>query len=240
MSTGQPEHTTGEDAAQKRCSNSAGSAQASSLTGCALTANRKTSKRRFDWSGGSWWACQDLNLGPHPYQQNEGNRCANRRFRRSRSTVAGEVMCSHRVQLCALIAPAALPSTSVVLAVVVRVSVVVGTLTGPPGRPSAARLAVVPTAAGAGAHLPPAVGQREANLRRERRVVAAEVGEEGVPARPCHGACDPPLSYRPCTHRRPSARLPRQDHQPDPAEAGTPGAATPSVTTAVTGPAPQA
>jgi hypothetical protein len=41
-------------------------------------------------------------------------------------------MYSHSVQLCALIAPAALPSTSVVLAVVVRVSVVVGTLTGPP------------------------------------------------------------------------------------------------------------
>jgi hypothetical protein len=20
-----------------------------------------------------WWACQDLNLGPHPYQQNAGN-----------------------------------------------------------------------------------------------------------------------------------------------------------------------
>jgi hypothetical protein len=52
-----------------------------------------------------WWACQDLNLGPHPYQQNAGNRCAKRPFRRSRPTVEGEVMCSHRVQLCALVLP---------------------------------------------------------------------------------------------------------------------------------------
>ena len=41
-------------------------------------------------------------------------------------------------------------STSAVLAVVVRVSVVVGTLTGPLGRPSAARLAVVAAAVGSG------------------------------------------------------------------------------------------
>ena len=50
-----------------------------------------------------WWACQDFNLGPHPYQQNVGNRCAKRRSRRSRSTVEAEVMCSRGVQLCALI-----------------------------------------------------------------------------------------------------------------------------------------
>jgi len=49
------------------------------------------------------WACQDLNLGPHPYQQNAGNRCANHRSRRSRSTADGKVMWSHGVQLCALI-----------------------------------------------------------------------------------------------------------------------------------------
>jgi hypothetical protein len=24
--------------------------------------------QRFRWSGLLWWACQDLNLGPHPYQ----------------------------------------------------------------------------------------------------------------------------------------------------------------------------
>ena len=65
-------------------------------------------RRRFQdrdaltcWVG--WWACQDLNLGPHPYQQNAGNRCANRRFPRWRSTVEAEVMCSHRDQLCVLV-----------------------------------------------------------------------------------------------------------------------------------------
>src|SRR5215218_9431263 len=95
--------------------------------------------------------------------------------------------------VCALIAPAAARlSTSAVLAVVVRVSVVVGTLTGPLGRPSAARLAVVPAAAGSASHLPPAVGQRQADLRRERRIVGAEVGEQGLPTRPCHGDRDPP------------------------------------------------
>jgi hypothetical protein len=53
--------------------------------------------------GNEEWACQDLNLGPHPYQQNAGNRCAEGRFPRSRPTVEARVMCSHRVQLCVLI-----------------------------------------------------------------------------------------------------------------------------------------
>jgi hypothetical protein len=48
------------------------------------------------WVG--WWACQDLNLGPHPYQQNAGNRCAKSRSRRLRSTVGAKVMCSRGVQ----------------------------------------------------------------------------------------------------------------------------------------------
>jgi hypothetical protein len=39
-----------------------------------------------------WWACQDLNLGPHPYQRNAGNRCAHRPFRRSRPTVRAKGM----------------------------------------------------------------------------------------------------------------------------------------------------
>ena len=38
------------------------------------------------------------------YQQNAGNRCAKRHSRRSHTTVGAEVMCSHRVQLCALLA----------------------------------------------------------------------------------------------------------------------------------------
>jgi hypothetical protein len=41
--------------------------------------------------GNGWWACQDLNLGPHPYQQNAGNRCAEGRFPWSRSTVEAKV-----------------------------------------------------------------------------------------------------------------------------------------------------
>src|SRR5215207_4829095 len=49
-----------------------------------------------------WWACQDLNLGPHPYQQSTGNRCADWRFRRSRATVGVEVKCSNSLQLSAL------------------------------------------------------------------------------------------------------------------------------------------
>jgi hypothetical protein len=77
------------------------------------------------------------------------------------------------------------------------VSVVVGTLTGPLGRLSAARLAVVPAAPGSGAHLSQAVCQRQANLRWPRRIVGVEVGEEGVPTRPCHGDRDPPQSRSP-------------------------------------------
>jgi hypothetical protein len=79
------------------------------------------------------------------------------------------------------------------------VSVVVGTLTGPLGRLSAARLAVVPAAPGSGAHLSQAVCQRQANLRWPRRIVGVEVGEEGVPTRPCHGDRDPPQSRSPAT-----------------------------------------
>src|SRR5215212_9015356 len=40
-----------------------------------------------------------------------------------------------------------------------------------------------------------------------------------------------PHPCAPCTRRRPTARLPRHGHQPGPAEAGTPGAATLLVTT---------
>jgi hypothetical protein len=49
-----------------------------------------------------WWACQDLNLGPHPYQQSAGNRCADGCFRRSHSPVGAEVKCSNDLQLSAL------------------------------------------------------------------------------------------------------------------------------------------
>jgi hypothetical protein len=46
--------------------------------------------------GDGWWACQDLNLGPHPYQQSSAYRYATLRFRRSPPTVRSEVMRSCR------------------------------------------------------------------------------------------------------------------------------------------------
>jgi hypothetical protein len=64
---------------------------------------RQDAQQAFPPVRGLWWACQDLNLGPHPYQQNTGDRCADGRFPRSRPTVDGEVICCHRVLLCALI-----------------------------------------------------------------------------------------------------------------------------------------
>src|SRR5215211_2432052 len=45
------------------------------------------------WVG--WWACQDLNLGPHPYQQSRAYRCATLCFGRSVATVEGQVMRSY-------------------------------------------------------------------------------------------------------------------------------------------------
>ena len=70
---------------------------------------------------------------------------------------------------------------SVVLIVVMGwVLVIAGTLTGLIGRLSAAWLAVVPTAAGSAAELPPVVRQREPGPGGKWRVVGAEVGEEGL------------------------------------------------------------
>jgi hypothetical protein len=45
--------------------------------------------------GNGWWACQDLNLGPHPYQVSRAKRCADRRFPRSLLSVRGEGMRSN-------------------------------------------------------------------------------------------------------------------------------------------------
>jgi len=56
----------------------------------------------FRSPGFEWWACEDLNLGPLPYQQNAGNRCADGPFRRSRATVGAKVKWSIGVQLCVL------------------------------------------------------------------------------------------------------------------------------------------
>jgi hypothetical protein len=42
-----------------------------------------------------WWACQDLNLGPHPHQVSRAQRCADRRFPRSPASVRDEGMRSN-------------------------------------------------------------------------------------------------------------------------------------------------
>jgi hypothetical protein len=88
-----------------------------------------------------------------------------------------------------------------VLVVVVRMSVVAGTLTGPLGRLSAARLAVVPAAAGSCVCVCVCAFLRlfasaMRTLVGERRVVGAEVPEEGVPTRLRHCDFDPPQSGR--------------------------------------------
>jgi hypothetical protein len=48
----------------------------------------------------AWWAWLDLNQRPHPYQLNAGNRCADRHFCRSRSTVGVEGNRSIRPLVC--------------------------------------------------------------------------------------------------------------------------------------------
>jgi hypothetical protein len=64
-----------------------------------LDTTRPCVEGRFRWSG-RWWACQDLNLGPHPYQLNAGNRCADRHSCRSRPTVGAQGMRSISVLVC--------------------------------------------------------------------------------------------------------------------------------------------
>jgi hypothetical protein len=51
-------------------------------------------------SQGRWWAWEDLNLGPHPYQLNAGNRCADHRSCRSRSTVEAQGIRSNSPLVC--------------------------------------------------------------------------------------------------------------------------------------------
>jgi hypothetical protein len=49
------------------------------------------------------WAWLDLNQRPHPYQLNAGNRCADHRLRRSRTTVGVKGMRSIGAQVCVLL-----------------------------------------------------------------------------------------------------------------------------------------
>ena len=55
---------------------------------------------RSRWSYVVWWACQDLNLGPHPYQQSRAERHADRCFpgdpRTSRAKLSSVPRCSRQ------------------------------------------------------------------------------------------------------------------------------------------------
>jgi hypothetical protein len=51
--------------------------------------------RHSHWSEAGWWAWEDLNLRPHPYQVSRAKRCADRRFPRSPRSVGGEGMRSN-------------------------------------------------------------------------------------------------------------------------------------------------
>jgi hypothetical protein len=55
----------------------------------------RTADRRFCWSEAIWWAWEDLNLRPHPYQVSRAQRCADRRFPRSLASVRGQGMRSY-------------------------------------------------------------------------------------------------------------------------------------------------
>ena len=69
------------------------SAQAASRSGSIhSTRPCNTDDQRLRLSGLVWWAWEDLNLRPHPYQVSRAKRCADRRFPRSRATVRGEGM----------------------------------------------------------------------------------------------------------------------------------------------------
>jgi hypothetical protein len=52
-----------------------------------LAAESKKNGQYFRTSQAMWWAWEDLNLRPHPYQQPRAYRYATLRFCRSRSTV---------------------------------------------------------------------------------------------------------------------------------------------------------
>ena len=58
----------------------------------AFLGSEETTDERSRKSTPVWWACQDLNLGPHPYQVSGAKRCADRHFPRSLASVRGEGM----------------------------------------------------------------------------------------------------------------------------------------------------
>jgi hypothetical protein len=70
---------------------------------CSLTTGAQTTTdQRFRWSGCVWSPPPESNRRPHPYHGTTRNRCAERRFPRSPSTVGAEVIGSLSAKLCAL------------------------------------------------------------------------------------------------------------------------------------------
>jgi hypothetical protein len=73
-------------ACRRGCARAREQAAARGCRACRVAADSALSCRD------GWWACQDLNLGPHPYQVSRAKRCAERRFPRSPLSVRGEGM----------------------------------------------------------------------------------------------------------------------------------------------------
>jgi hypothetical protein len=67
----------------------------------ARTSPKREDDQRLHWSSAWWSPPPESNRRPHPYHGTTRNRCANRRFPRSRPTVGAEVIGSPSVKLCA-------------------------------------------------------------------------------------------------------------------------------------------
>jgi hypothetical protein len=62
-----------------------------SATGCS-SKDTETDRQRFRWSRADLWASQDVNLGPHPYQQSRVERHADRRVPRLSPSISAELI----------------------------------------------------------------------------------------------------------------------------------------------------
>jgi hypothetical protein len=76
---------------------SGGAADLTADQRCIQPVESGSKNQRFCWSMVIWWAWEDLNLRPHPYQQSRAHRYATRHFCRSFATVEGEVMRSNNL-----------------------------------------------------------------------------------------------------------------------------------------------
>jgi hypothetical protein len=61
---------------------------------------RRATEQRFRWSALVWSPPPESNRRPRPYHGTTRNRCADRRYRRSRSTVGVEVIGSPSAKVC--------------------------------------------------------------------------------------------------------------------------------------------